>query len=132
MKKTGKRWWWPSSLPLLFLFLYIVIPGRAQLKAIATLVLAAACFKAVLAIYVRARFPQAEYATTHHDSMLFATAVCMVVAYLAEARSRRALPSPSRRTLPTEPCGPVRARARSPSVPQGHSRVPERTLAAIA
>jgi hypothetical protein len=78
-------------LPIMFLFMSAVVPGPAQRKVIARLVVAAACLKAVLAIWIRSRFPDAEYATTHHDSMLFGAATCFVVATLLERFNRKNL-----------------------------------------
>jgi hypothetical protein len=78
-------------LPIMFLFMAAVVPGPAQRATFARIVIVAACVKAVLAIWIRSRFPEAEYATTHHDSMLFGAATCFVVASLLESFSRKNL-----------------------------------------
>jgi hypothetical protein len=78
-------------LPIMFLFMAAVIPGPAQRVIFARIVVAAACIKAVLAIWIRSRFPEAEYATTHHDSMLFGAATCFVIATLLERFDKKNL-----------------------------------------
>ncbi|MGD0526164.1 MAG: O-antigen ligase family protein [Polyangiaceae bacterium] len=65
--------------------------------AVGKVVVAAACLKAVLAIYIRATVaPPAgetflQYATTHADSMLFSVAFCAVLARVIHRRRHRAL-----------------------------------------
>jgi hypothetical protein len=75
-------------LPIMFLFMQIAIPGPKFFPLLGRLIMLAACIRAVLAIYVRHLFPQASYTTTHADSMLFATATCMLVITLLEKRDR--------------------------------------------
>ncbi len=64
--------------------------------ALGKVIVAAACLKSVLAIYIRATVappagePFLQYATTHADSMLFAVAFCAVLALAVHRRSNRA------------------------------------------
>ena len=78
-------------LPLMFLFMQAVVPGHEHYRSFARLILWAAGIKSVLAIWLRNQFPEAEYATTHHDSMLLALAACMVAAHWLERPTFRAL-----------------------------------------
>lgn len=77
-----------AYLPILFLFMQIAIPGPKFFPLLGKVVLTAACIRAVLAIYIRRLFPELGYTTTHADSMLFATATCMLVIQLIEKRDR--------------------------------------------
>ncbi len=86
-----------AYLPVMFLFMHVVLPGGDKAKGFARLIVVAACLKALVAIYVRHQFPNAEYATTHHDSMLFATATCLLTVHALERPSLRSLG----RALPT-------------------------------
>jgi hypothetical protein len=69
--------------------------GPQDLPALGKTILAAALLKAALAYYVRHTLgldkDALPTATSHHDSMLFATAFCMLVALFFERRSRRNL-----------------------------------------
>ena len=78
-------------LPLMFLLMQAVVPNDKQYRTFARLILLAACLKSLLAIWLRNKFPDADYATTHHDSMLFALAVCMLAAHWLEKPTFRAL-----------------------------------------
>jgi disulfide bond formation protein DsbB len=77
-------------LPLFFILFEIALRGPSDRKALGKVVVAAACIKALLAIYLRATLtPPAgattlDYATTHADSMLFACAFCLVVTLLVQ------------------------------------------------
>ncbi len=71
-------------LPVMFLFMQVAVPGGDKSRGFARLIIAAACLKAVVALYVRSAFPDAEYATTHHDSMLFAAATCLTLIHVLE------------------------------------------------
>jgi hypothetical protein len=82
-------------LPLWFLLFDRAIAGRADRTALGRVVVASACVKAALAIYLRATLTPPpgmatiDYATTHTDSMLFAGACCVVVARLLQGGPRR-------------------------------------------
>ncbi|HEV8245480.1 MAG TPA: O-antigen ligase family protein [Polyangiaceae bacterium] len=78
-----------NYLPVMFLFMQVAIPGNDKWRGFARLVVAAACVKAVLAICLRHALPLNAYVTTHHDSMLFATATCLVLAQTLEKPSAR-------------------------------------------
>jgi hypothetical protein len=75
-------------LPLVYLLFEQSVRGAADREALGKVVVAAACFKAALAVYLRATLvPPAgaeriDYATIHADSMLFAGAFCLVFALL--------------------------------------------------
>lgn len=77
-------------LPIFCLVFLTALRGHADRVALGKVIVAAACFKAVLAIYLRLTVapPPGEailaYATTHQDSMLFAGAFCLLVAPLLE------------------------------------------------
>ncbi len=82
-----------AYLPIFFLaFQHALRPGDSA--ALAKVLVAAACIKACVALYVSATVspppgqPQLLYATTHPDSMLFAGAACAVVALLLERRKK--------------------------------------------
>lgn len=90
-------------LPLLFLLFAEGLRGPRDHRALARVVLGAAALKAALALYIRETVllpPAADgtpqempYATSHHDSMLFACASVILVAGLVErvgSRARRA------------------------------------------
>jgi hypothetical protein len=81
-------------LPLLFLLFHLALRGPKDYAALAKVVLGAAVTRAVLAILIR-RFVEAEYnpetglaelpyATSHADSMLFASAFVLLVLMVLE------------------------------------------------
>jgi hypothetical protein len=74
-------------LPLMFLVMQAILPGPACFRTLARVIVICACVKAALAVWLRMQFPLAEYSTTHHDSMLFAVSVCMLLAYFFERPS---------------------------------------------
>ncbi len=82
-------------LPLVFLLFALALRGARDRAALAKVFILAACIKAALAVYVRdtvvppAGHKALEYATTHPDSMLFAGAVCLMVALLFERFDRK-------------------------------------------
>lgn len=82
-------------LPLVFFLFHLALRGARDRAALGRVVVAAACVKAALALYVHATVappagePTLPYATTHADSMLFACAFAMVVALLLERIDRR-------------------------------------------
>lgn len=82
-------------LPIVFFLFHLALRGPRDRAALGKVVIAAACVKAALALYVRATVPPPAgeptlpYATTHPDSMLFAGAFALVVAVLVERVDRR-------------------------------------------
>jgi O-antigen ligase len=82
-------------LPIFFFLFAVALRGAKDRAALAKVLILAACIRAALAVYVRetvvppAGQPALEYATTHPDSMLFAGAVCLVVALLFERFDRK-------------------------------------------
>jgi hypothetical protein len=82
-------------LPLVYLLFEVAMRGPGDRAALGKVVLVAASIKAALAIYLHATLaPPAgattlDYATTHADSMLFAGALCLVVALLLGGFKRR-------------------------------------------
>jgi hypothetical protein len=82
-------------VPLVFLLFLLAFRGARDAPALGGVIVAAACIKAGLAIFIRATLqpPPGEttisYATTHPDSMLFAGAFCLVVALLLQRVGRR-------------------------------------------
>lgn len=78
-------------LPLVFLLLQFALPRPGAYRQLAVIILATACFRSLLAIYLRGRFPGEEYATSHSDSMSFAVATCILVIGAFEIRSRSAI-----------------------------------------
>ncbi len=76
-------------VPLVFLLMLVSFPNQQIHKAMAKIMIAAACIRAALAIYLRTLFPDYEYVTTHPDSMMFATVTCFLVIRFLEERSRR-------------------------------------------
>jgi hypothetical protein len=75
-----------AYLPLVLLLFQLAFRRAGDVAALGKLVVAAACLKAVLAIYIRATVPPPPgepvllCATSHADSMLFGVAFCAVVA----------------------------------------------------
>jgi hypothetical protein len=85
-----------AYLPLVLLLFQLAFRRPADVAALGKTVVAAACLKAVLAIYIRATVPPPPgepillYATSHADSMLFGVAFCAVLALLIHRpRGRR-------------------------------------------
>ena len=82
-------------LPIVFFLFHLALRGAADRAALGKVILAAACTKAVVALYVRATVPPPAgeatlpYATTHADSMLFACAFALVVTLMLERLDRR-------------------------------------------
>jgi hypothetical protein len=80
-------------IPLL-LFLFDDGLRPADAPAVGKVIVAAACVRAALALYIVARVPplagptEGSYATTHADSMLFASALCIVVVAMLERQLR--------------------------------------------
>ena len=71
--------------------------GTGDYKRLAAVVVAAACFKALMAVWVRVMLPfdfgtgagQVQYATSHGDSMVFACALTFLMALFFERPTRR-------------------------------------------
>lgn len=84
-------------LPLLFLLFHLGLRGPKDHPALARVVLLAAGYKALLALYVVWTVPPPDtdgngrlmYATSHSDSMLFACALVLILATLLERLGRR-------------------------------------------
>ncbi len=80
----------------IWMFLFLLAFRRpADTAAFGKVMVAAACLKALLAVYIRATVapPPGEatlaYATSHADSMLFAVAFCSIIAFLIHRRGKR-------------------------------------------
>jgi len=78
-----------TYMPLMFMFIQTAFPGLQYRKSLARLIVGAACIRAMMAIYVRLKFPDAPYGTTHADSMLFATASCIILILFIEKQDRQ-------------------------------------------
>jgi hypothetical protein len=84
-------------VPLVFALFSLGIRGERDAPLVGRTIVAAACVKAMFAIYVRATVPPPPgegtlaYATIHPDSMLFAGAFCIVVAVLLQRPPRKQL-----------------------------------------
>jgi len=82
-------------LPIIALLYLYALRGPRDYIALGKVLVAAACLKACVAIYVSATVPPPagkpalEYATTHPDSMLFANAACLVVIMLLQHQERK-------------------------------------------
>jgi hypothetical protein len=82
-------------IPIVYALMRQALRGGVDLQTVGKLVLGVGLFRAGEAILLRWMFPSLEelpFATTHHDSVLFSTCVCIVLAMLLEMRSRRILP----------------------------------------
>lgn len=77
-----------AYLPLLVVLSQLAFRSLGDAAALGKVIVAAACFKASLAVYIRATVapppgePTLQYATTHADSMLFGVAFCSILALL--------------------------------------------------
>jgi hypothetical protein len=75
-----------AYLPAVLLLSQLAFRRRCDVAALGKVVVAAACVKALLAIYIRVTVPPPPgepillYATSHADSMLFGVAFCAVLA----------------------------------------------------
>jgi hypothetical protein len=88
-------------LPIVFLLCHVGLRGPRDHTALGKVLLAAAAIRACLAIYVAATVtPPADpntgaavlaYATSHHDSMLFASAFVLLLLLILERVGRRAV-----------------------------------------
>jgi O-Antigen ligase len=86
-----------AYLPLLVFLSQLAFRSKSDAVALGRVIVAAACLKALLAIYIRATVPPPpgeatlQYATTHADSMLFGVAFCSVLALLIHRRGGKRL-----------------------------------------
>jgi hypothetical protein len=84
-------------LPALVFLFRRAFRGPVDTFALGKVIVSAACLKALLAIYIRATVPPPPgeptllYATTHADSMLFAVALCSVLALLVHRQGKKVL-----------------------------------------
>jgi hypothetical protein len=82
-------------LPVWAILFELSLRSRADRMALGKVVLAAACLKSGLALWLRATLVPAPgeieipYVTVHADSMLFASAFCLVVVLLLQGFDRR-------------------------------------------
>jgi hypothetical protein len=87
-----------AYLPLLVFLFQRALRRPGDAAALGKVIVAAACLKASLAVYIRATVPPppgeiaSYYATTHADSMLFAVAFCSVLALVVHRRGKKSLP----------------------------------------
>ncbi len=84
-----------GTLPLWVLLFELSLRGRTDRTALGKVVLAAACLKAALAVWLRATLEPPPgvavipHVTVHPDSMLFASAFCLVIVLLLQGFDRR-------------------------------------------
>ena len=81
-------------LPLVYLLMAEALRGPADAMIVGRVVLGAGIFRSVEAIILRRMFPSTDtfpHAVTHHDSVLFATCIAILLAILLEQPTRRAL-----------------------------------------
>jgi O-antigen ligase len=81
-------------LPLVYLFMAEALRGRIDAMAVGRIVLGAGLFRSAEAIILRQMFPSTDTfpcPLTHHDSVLFATCVAILLASLLERPTRRTL-----------------------------------------
>jgi O-antigen ligase/polysaccharide polymerase Wzy-like membrane protein len=81
-------------LPLVFLLMSEALRGASDAMTVGKIVLGAGVFRAAEALIVRQMFPSTEvlpHATTHHDSVLFATCLAILLAMILEKPTRRTL-----------------------------------------
>jgi hypothetical protein len=82
-------------VPVVFFLSLLALRGAADAQALGVVIIAAACVKGGLAIFIRATVapPPGEatlsYATTHPDSMLFADCFCLIASMLLQRVARR-------------------------------------------
>jgi len=81
-------------LPLVYLLMAEALRGPADAVVVGRVVLGAGIFRSVEAMILRRMFPSTDifpHAVTHHDSVLFATCIAILLAILLEQPTRRAL-----------------------------------------
>ncbi len=82
-------------MPIVFLLFQMALRGPQDYVSLMRVLFAAACTRALLAVYIirtvippppkPGEEPGLAYATTHHDTMLFAVAFVLVLALLSSA-----------------------------------------------
>jgi hypothetical protein len=89
---------WQSTkwlyLPVIYALMQQALRGPQDAPLVGRVVLGVGLFRAIEAIVLRLRFPSKElmtHATAHHDSVLFATCLAILVASLLEMPRRRIL-----------------------------------------
>lgn len=89
---------WFVMMHVMALAIVGIFRTTADFSLLGKTILAAALYRACLAIYIQFRFIRSgvladppNYLTTHGDTMLFVTALVMVIAYAMEVKSRRAI-----------------------------------------
>ena len=78
--------------PIIYLLMVEALRGAADVRTIGRIILGAGVFRAGEAILVRRMFPSVSvlpHATTHHDSVLFAICVAILLAMMLERPSRQ-------------------------------------------
>ena len=81
-------------LPIVYLLMAEALRGSPDAMVVGRIVLGAGLFRSAEALILRHMFPSPEvlaHATTHHDSVLFATCVAILLAMILERPSRRAV-----------------------------------------
>jgi len=81
-------------LPIVYAFMRQGLRGAQDARLVGQVVLGAGLFKAVEAIALRLKFPSIElmtHATSHHDSVLFASCIGILGALVLEMPSKRTL-----------------------------------------
>lgn len=79
-------------LPTVTLLFAATLRGGRDAPLLATLMIVAAIYRSILAIYIRSLFPDTEvmsFTTTHADSMLFANTFAFILAYVYERPEKR-------------------------------------------
>jgi hypothetical protein len=81
-------------LPLVYLLMAEALRGPADAVVVGRVVLGAGIFRSVEAMILRRMYPSLDifpHAVTHHDSVLFATCVAILLAMVLERPTRRTL-----------------------------------------
>src|SRR6266478_1528640 len=81
-------------LPLVVLLMSEALRGAPDAMTVGKIVLGAGVFRAAEALILRQMFPSKDvlpHATTHHDSVLFATCLAILLAIILERPTRRTL-----------------------------------------
>jgi len=79
-------------IPIVYALMRQALRGGVDARTVGKLVLGVGLFRACEAILIRWMFPSVEvapHATTHHDSVLFSTCVCILLAMLVEMRGKQ-------------------------------------------
>jgi hypothetical protein len=81
-------------IPIVYSLMRQALRGEADIPTVGKLILGVGLFRAGEAIVLRTMFPSTEvlpHATTHADSVLFSTCVCILLAMLLEMPGKRTL-----------------------------------------